>query len=242
MEIKTFQNSARLADAVSDEMINLLKVKPDALMVMASGHSPKMSCELFAEKMKISGLSGISFHFAGLDEWVGIPPQTPGSCYNDFQERLFGPLQMNKSNYHLFDGMSERLDDECRKMDDYIKARGGIDLMIVGLGMNGHIGFNEPGVDFNQLSHVVPLDEITATVGQQYFEKPMQLTHGITLGFRHLLQSKKVYLLANGSKKAEVVKRAIEGEVDRSFPASIMQQHTNGFILIDEAAAALLGS
>jgi 6-phosphogluconolactonase/glucosamine-6-phosphate isomerase/deaminase len=114
--------------------------------------------------------------------------------------------------------------------------------MIVGIGMNGHIGFNEPGVDFNQLSHVVPLDEITATVGQQYFEKPMQLTHGITLGFKHLLQSKKVYLLANSSKKAEVVKRAIEGEVDRSFPASIMQQHPNGFILIDKAAAALLGS
>lgn len=240
MEIKTFQNSARLADAVSDEMINLLKVKPDALMVMASGHSPKMSCELFAEKMKISGLSGISFHFAGLDEWVGIPPQTPGSCYNDFQERLFGPLQMNKSNYHLFDGMSERLDDECRKMDDYIKARGGIDLMIVGLGMNGHIGFNEPGCDFNAKSHVAQLEESTTTVGQKYFQTPTKLDRGITIGLAHLRAAKKVILIASGHAKADIVRKAFQGPISNLVPASIMQELPQGVVMLDQEAAGTL--
>ena len=171
-----------------------------------------------------------------------VASTTKGSCHHDFKEWIFDPLGIKANQYHVFDGTTSDLVKACVDMDEFIALHGGIDLMIVGIGMNGHIGFNEPGVDFNQLSHVVPLDEITATVGQQYFEQTMELKYGITLGFQHLLQSKKVFLLANSSKKAEVVKRAIEGEVSTSFPASIMQQHENGFILVDEAAAALLAS
>jgi len=117
---------------------------------------------------------------------------------------------------------------------------GGIDMMVVGIGMNGHIGFNEPGSNFDAKSHVVPLDEITSSVGQKYFSQPMKLEYGITLGFHHLLSTKKVYLIANGAAKAEVIQKAVEGEVTTAFPASVMQLHKSGCILVDEAAASLL--
>lgn len=242
MVVKIFKDNETLSNYMADELMQQLIAKPDSLICFASGNSPKRAAALFVEKAIEKNIDTTQFKFVGLDEWVGVASTTKGSCHHDFKEWIFDPLGIQPNQYHVFDGTTSDLAKACREMDEFIAQNGGIDLMIVGIGMNGHIGFNEPGVDFNQLSHVVPLDEITATVGQQYFEQSMELKYGITLGFQHLLQSQKVYLLANSSKKAEVVKRAIEGEVDRSFPASIMQQHTNGFILIDEAAAALLGS
>jgi 6-phosphogluconolactonase/glucosamine-6-phosphate isomerase/deaminase len=140
----------------------------------------------------------------------------------------------------MFDAVSTDLVGECKKMDAIIAAKGGIDLMIVGIGMNGHIGFNEPGVDFNLLSHIIELDETTKTVGQKYFQTAMKLERGITLGLAHLMSSKKVLLLANGESKAAVIQQAAEGPVTSQFPASIMQQHDNGLILVDEKAAAVL--
>ncbi len=242
MVVKIFKDNETLSNYMADELMQQLIAKPDSLICFASGNSPKRAAALFVEKAIEKNIDTTQFKFVGLDEWVGVASTTKGSCHHDFKEWIFDPLGIQPNQYHVFDGTTSDLAKACREMDEFIAQNGGIDLMIVGIGMNGHIGFNEPGVDFNQLSHVVPLDEITATVGQQYFEQSMELKYGITLGFQHLLHSQKVYLLANSSKKAEVVKRAIEGEVDRSFPASIMQQHTNGFILIDEAAASLLGS
>lgn len=242
MVVKIFKDNETLSNYMADELMQQLIAKPDSLICFASGNSPKRAAALFVEKVIEKNIDTKQFKFVGLDEWVGVASTTKGSCNHDFKEWIFDPLGIQANQYHLFDGTTSDLAKSCREMDEFIAQNGGIDLMIVGIGMNGHIGFNEPGVDFNQLSHVVPLDEITATVGQQYFEQTMELKYGITLGFQHLLQSKKVYLLANSSKKAEVVKRAIEGEVDAAFPASIMQQHANGFILVDEAAAALLAS
>ena len=125
-------------------------------------------------------------------------------------------------------------------MDTIIAEKGGIDLMIVGIGMNGHIGFNEPGTPFNILSHVAELDGTTKSVGQKYFKEKIILHQGITIGLRHLLNAKKVFLIADGTRKAAVIKKTVEGEVNENFPASIMQQHANGFVVVDEGAASLL--
>ena len=151
-------------------------------------------------------------------------------------------LNLSGNQVHLFDAMSDNLEEECLKMDAVILEKGVIDLMIVGIGMNGHIGFNEPGVSFDNYSHVIDLDETTITVGQKYFKTAATLQKGITLGLKHLQESKKVLLLANGIKKAEVIKKTVEGEVTNTFPASIMQTHSNGFVMIDEEAAGLLAN
>lgn len=240
MKLNTFPSAAELAAFVADALIAQIRQKPDSVICIASGNSPKLACEGFTEKAKAEGLDTSQFFFVGLDEWVGLEPGTPGSCANDFQKRLFEPLQMPSSRYHLFNGLSDDLRQECFKMDEVIRVKGGIDLMIVGIGMNGHIGFNEPGTSWNNRSHVIKLHETTTSVGQKYFQERKTLDQGITLGFAHLLAAREVILMADGMAKAEVIKAAVEGAPDEAFPATVMQLHENGMICIDAAAASLL--
>ncbi len=240
MKVLVFNDNNALAEFAASEMIELLKKKPAAVICLASGDSPKLTCELFVKKATTEKINLESFIFIGLDEWVGLSPKTKGSCESDFQNRLFDPLGIRPSQYHLFDGLSNNLEKECADMDAFIKKKGGIDLMVVGIGMNGHIGFNEPGVDFNLLSHVIDLDETTVSVGQKYFSEPVSLQKGITLGLGHLMNSKKLLLLANGKRKSMVIKKAVEETISNLFPASIVQQHPESYVLIDEDAGSLL--
>ncbi len=240
MTLCIYSNEHELANAVATELIKLINEKPTAVICFASGNSPKLSCEYFVSMALSSNLDTSQFFYIGLDEWVGIPPAMRGSCHYDFQERIFNPLNIPSSRYHLFDALATDLQVECDKMDKVIADKGGIDLMVVGIGMNGHIGFNEPGTKFELRSHVVQLDPITKSIGQQYFDQQMHLEKGITLGFEHLLGSKRMLLLANGISKAEVIKQAIKGPVSIDFPASVMQLHSNGAIMVDAAAASLL--
>jgi len=237
MELQVYDDAQRLAEAAAQEMTELLRRKPDAVICMASGNSPKLTCEVFTRRVLAEGLDTSQFFFLGLDEWVGVPPETHGSCHHDFSERLFIPLGMTPDRYHLFDGMSKDLGAECTTMDAVIRDKGGIDLMIVGIGMNGHIGFNEPGCDMNALSHVAQLAEMTATVGQQYFRTAMKLEHGITIGLGHLRNARRVILIANGASKKEIVGKALSGPVSSDLPASVMQTLPQGVVMVDRAAA-----
>lgn len=240
MTLKIYKDHHQLSDTAAEEIIELVKQKPDAVICLASGETPRLTCRLLIKKVKEQQVDLSQCTFIGLDEWAGIPPSNEGSCHYFFQHELFEPLQFRSEQIHLFDALSANLEDECLKMDSAIFERGVIDLMIVGIGMNGHIGFNEPGVSFNNYSHVINLDETTVTVGQKYFKGGAVLKQGITLGLKHLQDAKKVLLLANGIKKAEVIKKAVEGVVTNSFPASIMQTHANGWVMADEEAASLL--
>jgi 6-phosphogluconolactonase/glucosamine-6-phosphate isomerase/deaminase len=112
--------------------------------------------------------------------------------------------------------------------------------MVVGIGMNGHIGFNEPGISVDHYAHVVDLDEGTRTVGQKYFSQKTTLTKGITMGLSHLLAARKVILIANGRKKADVIKKALEEDITIDLPASIIRKHSNGIVMLDEEAASAL--
>ena len=240
MQLKIYKDHHGLSEAAANEIIDLVKNKPGAVLCLASGDTPRLTCKLFAEKAIKEKLDLSRITFIGLDEWVGIPPENDGSCHYFFQHELIEPLHFSADQVHLFNAMSPDLQAECRKMDNIIFEKGGIDLMIVGIGMNGHIGFNEPGVSFDNYSHVIDLDNTTVSVGQKYFKTAVSLQKGITLGLKHLQESKKVLLLANGEKKSGVIKKTVEGEITSSFPASIMQKHSNGFVMIDEEAAGLL--
>jgi glucosamine-6-phosphate isomerase len=188
-----------------------------------------------AENIDLSNVT-----FIGLDEWVGIPPDNEGSCHYFFQHELFQYLSLSKQQIYLFNGLTTELEQECSKMNTTILEKGGIDLMVVGIGMNGHIGFNEPGVSFDNYAHIIDLDATTTAVGQKYFKSATSLQKGITLGLKHLSEAKEVLLIANGLKKADIIKKTVEGEVTNLVPASIMQTHANGFIMIDKEAASLL--
>ena len=218
----------------------LVKTKHDALICIAAGDTPKLACDLIAQIAKKENIDFSGAHFVSLDEWVGIPPENEGSCQYFLRNYLFNPLRISQKNIHVFNAMAHDMQNECSKMDEFIRQRGAIDLIIVGVGRNGHIGFNEPGVNFELYSHVVDLDETTQTVGQKYFREQTTLKQGITIGLQHLIEARRAVLIANGIKKAEVMKEAIEGEIDIRMPASIMRKHADGEIILDKEAASLL--
>lgn len=240
MQITTFSNYEELSGYMAGFVADSIKNNPGLVLCMASGSTPALTCDLLVQKLKEEHIDHSKFIFIGLDEWVGLPPSNTGSCHYFFHSKIFVPLQLKPSQFFLFNALAADLQSECAKMDKLINEKGGIDIMIVGIGMNGHIGFNEPGTSFSGLSHVAELEEITKSVGQKYFTRPVKLNKGITIGFGHLMNAKKVFLIANGVKKAEVIKKAVEGSVTACFPASIMQQHPDGYILIDETAGSLL--
>lgn len=241
MELKIYKDYQHLSEAASDLIIDTIKQNPHAVICLASGDTPRLTCRLFVEKVTDDDVDLSKVTFIGLDEWVGIPLENEGSCHYFFQHELFEQLTLQHSQIHLFDALSNDLANECARMDKIIHEKGGIDLMVVGIGMNGHIGFNEPGLSFDNYSHVIDLDETTVSVGQKYFSAAAILHKGITIGLKHLTESREVILLANGAKKAEVIKSTVEGEVTNAFPASIMQTHANGLVMVDEEAAGLLG-
>lgn len=218
----------------------LVKSKPDAVICIAAGDTPKLTCDLIVQIAKKENIDFSRCYFVSLDEWVGIPPKNEGSCQYFLRNSLFSPLNINEKNIKVFNALADDMKKECASMDDFIKLHGGIDLMIVGVGRNGHIGFNEPGVNFEEYSHVVDLDETTQTVGQKYFREETTLTQGVTLGLQHLMEARKAILIANGSKKAEVMRKAIEEHVTPDMPASIMRRHPNGEVILDKEASSLL--
>ncbi len=238
MQLQIYKDYTALSAATASEIISLLKQKPTAVICLASGDTPRLTCQLLVQKGLEEKIDFSRFSFIGLDEWVGIPPENEGSCRYFFETLLIKPLKLSPSQVHLFDALSTDLENECKKMDALIAEKGGIDLMIVGIGMNGHIGFNEPGVSFSNYAHVIDLDDTTISVGQKYFKGPVHLKQGITLGLKHLMNSKQAILIANGTKKAGVIEQAIAGGVSNLFPATIIQQHANGFVIVDEEAAA----
>lgn len=240
MELSIYKDHEELSDAAANEIVRLLRNKPDALLCLASGETPRLTCRLLVQKVREQEIDTRQFTFIGLDEWVGIPPGNEGSCAYFFKTELIQPLGLSTEQVALFNSMSDDLPGECRRMDALIREKGGIDLVLVGLGMNGHIGFNEPGVSFDHYSHVIPLDETTITVGQKYFKTATRLEKGITLGLKHLQEAKKVLLLANGIKKAEVIRQTVKGAVSNSFPATIMQTLSHGRVMADREAASLL--
>jgi glucosamine-6-phosphate isomerase len=240
MQLKIYKDYHTLSSHAAAEIIGLVKNKPGAVLCLAAGDTPRLTYAFIAKKAMDEKADFTRCTFIGLDEWVGIPPGNEGSCRFFLQTQLFDPLQIAASQTHLFNALAEDLSHECATMDKIIAEKGGIDLMFAGVGMNGHIGFNEPGASVNNYSHVTDLDDTTQSVGQKYFQQPARLRKGITLGLKHFLESGKAIIIANGIKKAGVMRKVLEEEITTNMPASIIRSHAQGMVMIDEEAASLL--
>lgn len=242
MKVSVFPNYRMLSESVADEIIHSVQKKPTAVLCFASGDTPRLCYQLMVEKAKEASIDFSEISFVGLDEWVGIPPSNEGSCHFFLDNLVLKHLNFSNANIHLFDGLTDDPIQECRKMDQVLQEKGGVDLMVVGVGMNGHIGFNEPGISSDYYSHLVDLDNTTTSVGQKYFKEATTLKQGITLGLKHLLEAKQVLMIANGFKKAPVIKKALEENISNQMPASIIRTHPNSEVMLDEEAASQLRS
>jgi glucosamine-6-phosphate isomerase len=233
MTVQIFPNYEELSAATAQLIIEVLIQKPEALICIASGDTPLGVCKLLA-KSEPSLFDKCTF--VGLDEWVGMDENDEGSCKYGIYEYLLKPLSIPQERIKYFDAKAVDLDSECQKINEFIASHGGLDVMLVGVGMNGHIALNEPNTSFETYAHVSDLEEITISVGQKYFKKPTVLTKGITLGLKHLQEAKLPILIANGAKKAPVIKKALTEEITEKFPASIIQKIPHSLVMLDYEA------
>lgn len=210
------------------------------LLCAASGDSPAgvyKNIVGLADRNEVD-ISGWSF--VGLDEWVGLNGNNEGSCRFYLDQQLFHPLDIPANRISFFDGAAGDLEKECSDVEGFIDRHQGIDVAILGLGMNGHIGMNEPGTSATLRSHVTNLDPMTQTVGQKYFKKEQKLTKGITLGLATLMESKYVIVVVSGEHKAEIVKQMLAAEMSEKLPCTLFRHHPRLRIYLDKPAAKLL--
>ena len=240
MELKVFQDYSSMSGAAASMIIECVKAKPNALLCFATGDTPKLTYQLLSEMANRDKVDLSKCFFVGLDEWLGIPGDYTGSCHYFLHKYLFEPLGIRSSRLHLFNSMTTNDQQECETMNKLIAEKGPIDFMLVGVGMNGHIGFNEPGTDIHSTAHVAILDETTRTVGKKYFQEEVTINKGITLGMKQVLQTESLLMMASGKKKAAVIKRAVENEITIHFPASVIRHHQNALCMTDVEAASEL--
>lgn len=221
----------------ADLICRALRSKPDSLLSLPAGKSAVRTFEILKE-LSASGMVDFSeAYFVALDEWLDLEDESE-NCTAFMLSNFYGPLKIDENKIRLFDIHAENMEEECKSVDSFIFERNGIDLMLLGLGMNGHLGLNEPGASFDSYTHIVSLDPVTRQVGQKYFSRPMKLTRGITLGMRHILEAKRVILQAGGAAKADIVNRLYRTKPSPGLPATVMQLLDNGYVVLDRAAAS----
>jgi len=175
-----------------------------------------------------------------LDDFGGLAPDDPGRCRNMVQRHLLDHVDLPKERFHFIDTEARDLDAVCRGYDRLIEEGGGFDLTLLGIGLNGHLGLNEPGSAPDSTTRRVQMHEITVKASAGYLTHGDLPTWGVGVGLKHLLGSKEVWLLANGQKKAEIIATTVKGEVTNQVPASLLRKHSNSSILVDSGAGALL--
>lgn len=234
---KDYQDMSRkAANIISAQII----MKPDCVLGLATGSTPVGTYRQLIEWYEKGDLDFSRVSTVNLDEYRGLTHTDPQSYYYFMQENLFDHVNIDKTATHVPDGTNPDAADACAKHEQIIKSLGGIDLQLLGLGNNGHIGFNEPGAAFEKETHLVDLAESTIRANARFFasidEVPKQ---AYTMGIRTIMQAKKILVVVSGEGKADIVSRAFFGPVTPEVPASILQMHPDVTVVCDEAALSL---
>jgi glucosamine-6-phosphate deaminase len=217
----------------------LLAQKPQAVLGLATGSTP---VSLYGELIRLHREEGLDFGGVttfNLDEYLGLPPEHPASYHRFMQENLFQHINVPKRNIHIPDGLSQDVPASSQAYEGAIKEAGGIDLQILGVGGDGHIGFNEPSSSLSSRTRIKTLTGRTRQDNAQFFKKPEDIPqHVITMGVGTIMEAREILLLAFGKGKAAPVAAAVEGPVTASVPASVLQFHPKAVVLLDEDAAS----
>jgi glucosamine-6-phosphate isomerase len=239
MQIRVSDTYEIMSKLCVDDLLSKIENVKEPLICTASGDTPKGMYKELVRRVHQDNIDVSTWHFIGLDEWEGMNGNDEGSCRNHLNNDLFSPLNISEDKIVFFDGRAKNLQAQCDGIEDYIHLMGGIDVAILGLGMNAHIGMNEPGTPRSLYSHIAVIDEMTQQIGQKYFAAEKKLTHGLTLGIETLQAAHHIMLLANGRKKADIVLKVLSAEPTTKLPASLLTGHKSFCAYLDKEAAAL---
>jgi len=217
------------------------RLKPDLTLGLATGRTMERVYELLAEMHRNENLSFARCQTFNLDEYVGLAGTDETSYRFYMNKYLFNKIDIKTANTHLPDGRAKNLDEECTRYEQEITKAGGIDLQLLGIGQDGHIGFNEPLSALRSRTRVKALSPDTVRQNAQFFSSPADMPRrAITMGVGTILESKRCVLLATGEAKASIIAKAVEGPITSMISASALQLHPHCTIIIDEAAALKL--
>jgi glucosamine-6-phosphate isomerase len=238
--MKVFDTEIKAALYCEKTLINIVENNPSTLICLAAGHTSLALFKRLIQSEKAGKVDFSNVKIVGLDEWVGLSGDDDGSCENFLRKNLFDHIGVIKSNIRLFDGKAHDLKQECENIEAFISKNGGIDYMLLGVGMNGHLGLNEPGISEDSTAGVVMLDAVTKAVADKYFIEKPELTGGVTLGIKNILQVKKVQVLITGERKKDIVKKIVLSKKTNTIPATLIKDQENVEFILDKHAASLL--
>ncbi|MBS1673261.1 MAG: glucosamine-6-phosphate deaminase [Actinobacteria bacterium] len=238
-EVVIVENPAAAGELVAEEIARLIARRSDAVLGLATGSTP---LPVYAAlRARLAGLDVAHVRGFALDEYVGIDPAHPESYRSVITREVVEPLGLTPSLVHVPDGSEDGIEHAGAEYDARIHAAGGVDLQLLGIGTDGHIGFNEPGSSFASRTRVKTLTEQTRADNARFFDSPDQVPkHCITQGLGTILEARHLVLLAYGEGKAQAIADAVEGPLSAFMPASAIQLHPHATVVVDEAAASKL--
>lgn len=225
--------SRKAANILSAQVI----MKPNCVLGLATGSTPEGVYRQLVEWYNKGDLDFSEVISVNLDEYQGLTKENDQSYYYFMNHHFFSHINIKKENTYLPNGMAEDAQAECNRYNEVIKSVGGIDMQLLGIGANGHIGFNEPDESFGKETHLVKLTDSTIEANSRFFKNKDEVPkYAFSMGIKTIMQSKKILLVANGEAKADALYKAFYGPITPSVPASILQLHNNVIVVADEAA------
>lgn len=236
MKITNLVDKKLASDYVAIELLKLIKDKPDAILGLATGGTMTDVYPRFSELLSANHVDLANVQIFNLDEYVGLEPEHAQSYHTYMHQLLFDHnASWNADNIHIPQGHVDDLEREARRYENQLKQIGQPDIQLLGIGENGHIGFNEPGTSFESETRVVDLTESTINANSVHFDHiddvPKQ---AVSMGLNSIMRAKRIILLAFGERKRDAIHQLLNGETNESLPASILHQHPNVEIIVDD--------
>lgn len=239
--LQIFPNPVAIAEHVSNVLVEKIRNKPDVVLGLATGGTMEPIYDRLVAKLRQQRIDVSKLTSFNLDEYVGLKPDHPKSYAAYMREHLFRHLNFDESRLHIPDGLAPDLHQHSRDYSASLQRAGGVDLQLLGVGSNGHIGFNEPGTSFDSTCHVVKLSERTRLDNSRFFEgNAIVPGEAITMGMAEIMQAREIVLVATGESKAKIIAQWYQTEITEAVPFTVLKRHSRARIILDEAAASLL--
>ena len=241
MNVLVYDNEEQIGIAAGYYMCGQVLAKPDSILGLATGSTPLKPYRHMIQLYENGSVDFSRVTTFNLDEYCHLDVNDENSYHSFMYKNLFDHINIPQENINFLNGNADNLEEECEQYEKKIRAMGGIDIQLLGIGSNGHIAFNEPSDSFQRWSHVVNLKESTIKDNSRFFNSVEDVpTQAVTMGIGSIMQAKRILIIALGENKAKAIRQLIDGNVTPQCPASVLQFHTDVTLMLDRGAASLL--